>query len=101
MRDATGGARTRLSGPLLPDLAALDRLDDGALWKIARSRQTEGEMAHYTELLDKNANGALSDSEQAELAGLRTEADRFMLRKAHAAVILRWRGHQLPPAQRL
>ena len=83
------------------DLAALDRLDDGALWKIARSRQTEGEMARYTELLDKNANGILSDGERAELSGLRTEADRFMLRKAHAAVILRWRGHQLPPAQRL
>lgn len=38
------------------DLAALDRLNDETLWQIARSRQTEKEMARYQELLGKNAN---------------------------------------------
>ena len=32
---------------------------------------------------------------------LRRGADRFMLLKAHAAALLRWRGYQLPPADKL
>jgi hypothetical protein len=83
------------------DLAALDRLDDEALWRIARSRTTEAEMEHYQELLDKNANGSLSADEREELSGLRVEFDRSMLRKAHAAALLRWRGYPIPPAEAL
>lgn len=83
------------------DLAALDRLDDTALWQIARSHQTDLDMERYQALLDKNANDALSSTERTELTQLRTEADRFMLRKAHAAALLRWRGHQLPPAEKM
>jgi hypothetical protein len=83
------------------DLAALDRLDDKALWQIARSQQSEAEMDRYEDLLHKNANDALTPAERDELTRLRREADRFMLRKAHAAALLRWRGHQLPPADKL
>ena len=32
------------------DLAALDRLDDEVLWRIARSRKTEADMERYQEL---------------------------------------------------
>jgi hypothetical protein len=77
------------------DLAALDRLDDEALWRIARSRKTEVDMGRYQELLDKNANGTLAAEERDELVSLRIEYDRFMLRKAHAAALLRWRGYQV------
>ncbi len=83
------------------DLAALDRLDDDALWHVARSRRTEADMTRYQELLDKNANDTLSDAERAELSRLRTEADCFMFRKVHAAALLRWRGHHIPPADNL
>lgn len=83
------------------DLAALDCLDDDALWRIARSRQTETEMARYVTLLDQNANDVISDADRIELAQLRTEADRLMLRKVHAAALLRWRGHATPPADLL
>ena len=83
------------------DLAALDRLDDNALWQIARSHRTEADMERYQELLDNNANDALTETERAELTQLRTEADRCMLRKAHAAALLRWRGHHMPPAEKL
>jgi len=83
------------------DLAALDRLDDETLWRIARSRQTEADMERYQELLDKNANGTLSGEERDELVRLRVESDRFMLCKAHAAALLRWRGYQVPPAEAL
>ena len=83
------------------ELAALDRLNDEALWEIARSRRAEADMARVQELLDKNANGTLSAAERNELNRFRQEADRFMLRKAHAAALLRWRGHKLPPADKL
>ena len=83
------------------DLAALDRLDDEALWHTARSRRTEADTVRLRELLDKNANEQLTAAERAELTQLRTEADRLMLRKAYAAALLRWRGHTIPPADKL
>ncbi len=83
------------------DLAALDRLDDAALWRIARTRATPAQMDRYQILLDKNANETLSLEEQAELTQLRMEFDRQMLQKVHAAALLQWRGHQIPPADKL
>ena len=76
-------------------MAALDRLDDGTLWKIARSQKTEAKLERYDELLDRNQNATLTDAEKSELATLRKEAERFMLCKAQAAVLLRWRGHSI------
>lgn len=80
------------------DLAALDHLDDQSLWKIARSQQRAKEQERYEQLLEKKANGGLSAKEELELGGARSKANRFMLRKAHAAALLRWRGHLIPPA---
>lgn len=82
------------------DLAALDRLDDGALWRIARSHAVVN-MDRFQELLDRHTSGTLNLAEQNELEALQHEADRLMLRKAHAAALLRWRGHTLPPAESL
>lgn len=81
------------------DLAALDRLDDAALWRIARSRAAD--TARYQVLLDKNADETISIEEQAELAQFRTEFDRQMPLKVHAAALLQWRGHQIPLADKL
>jgi len=78
------------------DLAVMDRLEDDALWPIARSKKELWELKRYDELLALNQDGLLSDSEKQELKLLRTEAERFMLRKAHAAALLRWRGHTVP-----
>ena len=83
------------------DLAALDRLPDQKLWQTARSHQSEADMKPYQELLNKNANGTISEAERLQLIQHRTEADRFMLRKSHAAALLRWRGHQIPPSTQL
>jgi predicted transcriptional regulator len=78
------------------ELAAMDRLDDDALWKLARGRRSETEMVRHGELLEQSVAGALGDAEHSELEMLRHEADRFMLIKAHATVLLRWRGHDVP-----
>ena len=78
------------------DLAALHHLDDNSLWRIARGVQTDLDWEHYQNLLDKNAEGDMNASERSELDDLRSEADRFALRKAHAAALLRWRGRPAP-----
>jgi len=78
------------------DLAALDKLDDETLWKIARSQKTPVEMERYDQLLERNNSSTLTEAERLELTQLRADADRFMLCKAHAAVLLRWRGHNAP-----
>jgi hypothetical protein len=77
------------------DLAALDRLDDEALWKIAKGK-LDADFTRRDDLLARNAEGQLSAAERVELNQLRDEEDRFMLRKAHAAALLRWRGHVMP-----
>jgi len=43
------------------ELAAMDRLDDDALWKLARGRRAETEMERYDELLEQSEAGALGD----------------------------------------
>jgi hypothetical protein len=83
------------------DAAALERMDDNSLWRIARARQTPSDFTRYQELLDKNRNGTIADSERNELGKLRVESDRFMVCKAHAAALLRWRGHRMPPPEKL
>lgn len=83
------------------DVAALDRLDDTSLWSIARRKMNGVDVVRYQELLDKQSDGSISATERRNLEDLRHAADRFMLRKAQAAALLRWRGHQLPPAEKL
>lgn len=83
------------------DLATLDRLDNTALWQVARARQSEADMTRYQTLLDNNANATITPTEQDELNRLRTAFDRQMLRKAQALALLRWRGHPVPPPDQL
>jgi hypothetical protein len=52
-------------------------------------------ISSYDELLGLNAAGGLSGAEREELWRSRREAECFMLRKAQAAVLLRWRGFQV------
>jgi predicted transcriptional regulator len=75
------------------DIAALDRLNEDALWSIARSCKTAAELERYDDLLERNREKILTPEERLELTELRQEADRFMIRKAQAAALLRWRGH--------
>lgn len=76
------------------DLAGMDRLEDNTLWPIAHSKKEPASLLRYDELLARNQDNLLTDTEKQELRQLRTEADRFMLRKAHAAALLHWRGYR-------
>ena len=78
------------------ELAKLDRLDNDALWQIAQSHKSSAELERYNQLLEKNQEEELTDTENLELQQLRFAADLFMLKKAQAAVLLRWRGEPFP-----
>jgi NADP-dependent 3-hydroxy acid dehydrogenase YdfG len=78
------------------ELAALDKLNDNALWRIFHSHKTVTDMEEYNSLLEKNSHGTLTETERLNLTSLRYKADLFMLRKAQSAVLLRWRGYSLP-----
>ncbi|MFM6198627.1 MAG: hypothetical protein ACKPE1_05695, partial [Dolichospermum sp.] len=58
--------------------------------------KTAADMEEYNNLLEKNSSGRLTETERLNLISFRQEADLFMLRKAQAAVLLRWRGYSLP-----
>ena len=77
------------------ELAALDKLDDNTLWQIFHSQKTAADMEEYNTFLEKNSSNQLTETEKLNLIFLRHEADLFMLRKAQAAVLLRWRGYSL------
>lgn len=79
------------------DLAALDSLENDALWQIAYSKISENIPAELDALLEPQQSHPLTADEQTTLKKLQTEADRFMLRKAQAVAILRWRGCHVPP----
>jgi hypothetical protein len=78
-----------------PDLQDLDTLTDEALHQLASASKIESELDRYEDLLELNAAGSLSILEQQELKSLRRESERFMLRKAQAAVLIRWRAYKV------
>lgn len=78
---------------LQSDLIHLDGLRNPELNQIATAQKFDTDWDRYDILLDLNSQGKLSDSERSELLQLRQDCDRFTLRKAQAALLLKWRGH--------
>lgn len=85
-----------LSTELQAELTVLEELDDKTLWSVMLSQVPEKQQRKLSDLLQKKKIGKLTEPEQATLSTLQSEADRMMLRKARAAVLLRFRGHHLP-----
>ena len=85
-----------LSEDLIEALAALEDLDNTDLERVMREHVSTDEQDELVELVDQLQAGQASKSEIARLDELRRRADRVMLRKARAAVILRFRGERIP-----
>jgi len=82
-------------------LRALEALDDDALWDIMLSVLPGAKQRRLHRLLDRKNAGRLSSKDQSVLTALRRETDLLMLRKAHAAVLLKRRGLPIPTAEEL
>lgn len=81
---------------LIAELGSLETLDDDALWQVMLSRLPADRQRKLNRLLRKNKTEKMTAADRAELAALQDDADRIMLRKARAAVLLRFRGRRLP-----
>ena len=82
--------------PFGEDLVTLEQLDDGELWEVTRLKLVPEKQRVYSRLLRKNSQEAITPQEEARLRALGEEARLIALRKAHAFMLLRWRGHRIP-----
>jgi hypothetical protein len=77
-------------------LVALESLDDQTLWRVMLETVPRDQQHQLHDLLLRNQAGMLTDTEREQLAILQQQADLVMLRKARAAVLLRFRGKRVP-----
>jgi hypothetical protein len=75
---------------------ALESLDDQTLWRVMLETVPLAQQHQLHDLLIHNQAGMLTDAEREQLAILQQQADLVMLRKARAAVMLRFRGKRVP-----
>lgn len=90
-----------LPSPLDNELKKLEELDDEALWGIARGRLSPRQQRMYADLLRKNSQGSITADEAEKLQELGQKARRLSLAKAHAYMLLQWRGHPIPTLAQL
>ncbi|MFM6311390.1 MAG: hypothetical protein ACKPGB_24620, partial [Dolichospermum sp.] len=66
------------------------------LLTIAQNQIPESQQELHFQLLEKNQNNQLSESDRLLLKSLRVSADYLMLKKAYAYALLKWQGFSLP-----
>jgi hypothetical protein len=81
---------------LTKELAELEGVDNDKLRQILLETVAIDQQQALDKLLQRNQAGELTTAEREILASLQREADRVMLRKARAAVLLRFRGERVP-----
>ena len=77
-------------------LVTLESCDDQTLWRVMLDTVPPAQQRQLHDLLLRNQAGMLTDAEREQLAILQQQADLVMLRKARAAVLLRFRGKRVP-----
>ena len=90
-----------LPAPLQEELQELEKLEDAALWRVAQSQVPSDRQRLYHRLLAKNTQGTIVAREKEMLDALGEEARRLTLKKAHASLLLKWRGHRIPLREEL
>ncbi len=77
----------------------LEVLDDEALWNVTRTRLPDEARARFDALNFKHQSEGLTPAERAQQEHLLHQSDRVMLVRAHAARILKERGHDVSTLQ--
>lgn len=85
-----------LPDDIVENLTALEMLDDQSLWEVMREGVPTQLQKELNTLLEQQQTTALTVSDSEHLATLQKQADLVMLRKARAAVLLRFRGKRIP-----
>ncbi|HEX6543857.1 MAG TPA: hypothetical protein VF040_19030 [Ktedonobacterales bacterium] len=93
--------------PPLPDdlppatrdaLMALESLNDNELQQVVQATLPDQQYERLTMLREQRRERILSANEQTDLDQLQQEADTLVLKKAYAAVLLKWRGQSPSPS---
>ena len=90
-----------LPNDLQAELDAMEQLSDAALRAIAYSIVPPERSAQMDDLIALKQDGTITADQQAQLSALRAESEALMVRKAHAFVLLKSRGHTPPPIDQL
>lgn len=83
------------------ELMAMQELTIEELLNIAQSQIPETQQELHFQLLEKNQNNLLIESDKLLLKSLRVSADYLMLKKAYAYALLKWKGFSLPDFEQL
>ncbi len=92
--------------PPLPDdlsadtrdaLQAMETMSTDELWQLTKATIAEDQYGRLAWLREQRREGTITGNEQTELDQLLQSADLLTLKKAYAAVLLKWRGQRLPP----
>jgi hypothetical protein len=78
------------------ELEAMEDLGDEQLGEVVASALSPAQQRRLASLLNKNQCGPLTERDQKALAQLRSAADRLMLRRSYAYLLLKYRGHRVP-----
>lgn len=85
-----------LPSDLAEELVELEIQDSEKLRQVLLDIVPTDHQEKLDSLLYRNQQGTLTDAELEQLKNLQRAADRVMLRKARAAILLRFRGERLP-----
>jgi hypothetical protein len=89
-------AQDEIPADILEAVAALPQLDDEALWQTARSSKLAPNQSREIERLQhRRQRASLIPAEQQRLAHLLHQYRRALLVRAHAAGLLKDRGHNV------
>lgn len=80
---------------LQEELRAMEHLSDSTLWALARSTVSPEQLDEMDQLREKAEQGELTTSEKKRRETLLREYEETVLRRAHAAVLLKSRGFDL------
>ena len=83
------------------ELITMQELTLEELLTIAQSQISESQQELHFQLLEKNQNNQLSESDRLLLKSLRVSADYLMLKKAYAYALLKWQGFSFPDFEQL
>jgi hypothetical protein len=86
---------------LQAELNAMEHLSDAALQAIAFSIAPAGRATQLDALSSLKREGAITHEQLELFQTLRNETEALMVRKAHAFVLLKSRGHNLPKVDQL
>lgn len=85
-----------LPDDLAEEITELENMDNDSLRHALYETVPADQQKRLESFLRKNRTGVLSTADQKQLDALQKSADLVMLRKARAAVLLRFRGKRLP-----